>query len=309
MDWYFILLIVIASILVLCLLVYFAIGYGFFRFAFKKKPWVVLGADVTGCTLFHIPEYDDVNKYEVYEVKAFDGLTLRGYFLKAKEPSNKYVIFFHGYRSRPLFDFSSCIKKAHEEGYNCLAIAERACDPSDGKSFTMGDKEAKDAHSWVNLLISKDKEAEIVLFGRSMGAHTVMLSFRELYPSNVKGFIEDSGYACLKEEFDFAAQYYHVPLAKFIVNVGLSYLGLVKHCRPNNDVRPILSSLKVPGLYLQGENDLFVPFSNLDKVYGAALDGYKERVSFPGAGHVSSETKDEKRFDEAVNSFYRRTLK
>lgn len=31
------------------------------------------------------------------EIESFDGLSLRGYYLEAEEPTNKTVVFAHGY--------------------------------------------------------------------------------------------------------------------------------------------------------------------------------------------------------------------
>src|SRR5690625_4086982 len=42
----------------------------------------------------------DEQDFERWELKSFDDLTLQGYFLPAKNPTNKTVVFAHGYLGR-----------------------------------------------------------------------------------------------------------------------------------------------------------------------------------------------------------------
>ena len=55
-------------------------------------------------------------------------------------------------------------------------------------------------------MISADKNAEIVLYGVSMGGATVMMASGEDLPGNVKAIIEDCGYSSVWDEFSYQLQ-------------------------------------------------------------------------------------------------------
>ncbi|MEG0766219.1 MAG: alpha/beta hydrolase, partial [Clostridia bacterium] len=48
---------------------------------------------------------------------------------------------------------------------------------------------------------AREENAEIVLFGVSMGGATVMMASGETLPPNVKAIIEDCGYSSIYDEF------------------------------------------------------------------------------------------------------------
>ncbi|WP_431189473.1 hypothetical protein, partial [Escherichia coli] len=57
---------------------------------------------------------------------------------------------------------------------------------------------------WINKVLENNgKSQEIVLYGVSMGAATVMMTSGEKLPDNVKAIIEDCGYSSVHDELAY----------------------------------------------------------------------------------------------------------
>ena len=114
--------------------------------------------------------------YKEVTVTSYDGLCLFGkcYFANKSAP---WLIMMHGYRSGAERDFCGGLKFGIEAGFNVLLVDQRAHGKSEGKCLTFGIKERRDCLSWVNYVVSKAGEnCEIVLYGMSMGAATVLMA-------------------------------------------------------------------------------------------------------------------------------------
>ncbi len=60
--------------------------------------------------------------------------------------------------------------------------------------------------------LKEDPNAEIALFGVSMGGATAMMTSGEDLPSNVKVIIEDCGYSTVIDEFTYQLKdLFHLP--------------------------------------------------------------------------------------------------
>jgi alpha-beta hydrolase superfamily lysophospholipase len=291
----------------LLILIGLCIGIGgyFFKSSFGHKDFFYDPAVGEGTVkLIHEDDWIEAQKWEEVSVTSFDHLKLVGEYLPAKIGTHRLIIFCHGYRSCAFHDWSSLMHKFHDHGYNVLGIDERAHLKSEGKFFSMGDRERHDIHSWVDLMVKRDPDAKIILMGRSMGAHIVMMSMGEPFPDNVKGFIEDAGYQNLKGQLLFTAKdLMHLHGASFLVWAGLAFGRIFHHLHLNTDTTKPLSTCDIPGCFIHGESDDFVPCSNLVPNYNALKCPDKEMYSFPGAFHVSSEWSDPARFDGIVFNF------
>ena len=125
---------------------------------------------------------------------------------------------------------------------------------SDGSTIGMGWPERRDIVEWVYEILRRDDQAQIVLFGESMGAATVMMAAGEVLPAQVKLVVEDSGYTSAWEQFKVSMPLlYHTPpypvlpvaslLARLRTGYGfrrMSALEQVRQCR-------------IPILFIHGE--------------------------------------------------------
>lgn len=153
----------------------------------------------------------------------------------------------------------------------------------------MGWPERRDVVRWCQQLIAEDPEAEIVLYGVSMGAATVMMASGEAdLPVQVRCVIEDCGYTSVWDEFSGQLKELF-GLPPFPV---LNAADLVCRIRAGYSITEASALRQVersvtPTLFIHGEEDTFVPFWMLEELYQAA-SCEKEKLAVPGAAHAES---------------------
>lgn len=225
------------------------------------------------------------NKIEEIEMKSFDDLKLKGYFVS--NSSNKLVIMTHGYHGR-YYSLVSQARIFYEHGFDILNINNRCHDSSEGKYLTMGINEKKDLLDWINLMIKRNPNYEIVLFGISMGAFiTLFTAADEKIPANVKCVIGDCGYNSIKKQIASSLKGLKIPFLSFVVFLLGIHAKLFHHFSINYSLQKELKTLSIPTLLVHGEDDSIVPFENLKANYDSIPQGvYKEMHGFVAADHT-----------------------
>ena len=123
-----------------------------------------------------------------------DGLALWAQLYPADEPTHRYVLAVHGYTVDHR-DIAPAIVPFVEAGYHVLTPDERGRGNSEGDFLSMGYFEKRDVVAWAREIAARDPEAQIVLYGESMGAATVLMAAGEDdLPANVVAVVEDCGY-------------------------------------------------------------------------------------------------------------------
>ena len=223
--------------------------------------------------------------YESLYRTSKDGLKLHNYLLKNN--SNKWVITVHGYTSEGKL-MSNYGKKFYDMGYNVLIPDLRGHGMSEGDYIGMGWDERLDIIDLINYIIDVDKDSEIVLFGVSMGAATVMNVSGENLPSNVKAIIEDCGYTSAWDQFSYQLdELFGLP--PFPMMHTASLIGKFRAGYWLKDASPLeqVKKSKTPTLFIHGDKDDFVPFSMLEQLYNAC-SAPKEKLVVEEAGHAKS---------------------
>ncbi|MGE8001240.1 alpha/beta hydrolase [Lysinibacillus sp. NPDC093190] len=240
--------------------------------------------------------------YEDSFIQSFDDLKLHAYTLKNKNETNKWAIVFHGYSSDGS-QMSKYAKHFYDTGYNVLVPDARAHGKSEGDYIGMGWHDRLDVVSWINNVTNSDKNAEIILYGISMGGATVMMASGEDLPNNVKAIIEDCGYSSVWGEFSYQLQeIFHLPAFPI-----MNFSSIVTKLRADytlgeaNTVEQVAQS-KTPMLFIHGSNDTFVPSDMLNEVYEAA-NVPKEKFIVEGAGHGGAESIAGDAYWETINNF------
>lgn len=239
---------------------------------------------------------------ETVQMESEDGLLLNAYQF-FDQPGHRYLIACHGYGNRA----AAMAEKAYvfyQMGFNALLPDARGFGDSQGDYAGMGWHERRDVVGWCNYILEQDPQAEIVLFGVSMGAATVMMASGEAdLPQAVKAIIEDCGYTSVWDEFaDKLEVLYGLPTFPILDAVSLytqlrdgwnfkeaSALEQVKKCT-------------VPMLFIHGDADDFVPFWMVQPLYDAATCP-KELLVVPGAGHVESAEVDPEAYWGTITDF------
>ncbi|MCI5774382.1 MAG: alpha/beta hydrolase [Erysipelotrichaceae bacterium] len=237
---------------------------------------------------------------EIY-IESYDGLTLYAESLKVQD-SHNYLLAVHGYTVDHR-DIAPYTVPFFEKGYNVITIDQRARENSEGNHVTMGYKESFDVLSWINYIISIDEKAQIVLYGESMGAATVMLAASKDVPKNVKAVIEDCGYTSAKAMYkDQLKERFNLPdfpllnLASIISRIRYQFdfdeANVLKH----------INDIKVPVLFIHGSADDYVPTYMVKELYDA-YKNEKELLIIDGAGHGASADIDPNLYYETIFLF------
>lgn len=232
---------------------------------------------------------------------------LYGWFVKSKSPSDVTVIVVHGFA----VDHKSLDIHAqlfNTLGYNVLQIDNQAAGKSEGKYQGFGYLESIDLEAWINELLKKRPNDEIVLFGASMGAATVMMTAGKKLPDNVKAVIEDSGYTSMEDvvNFHFKQRY------KFSGRLVLKMISLVAKVRSGffygqADCTKALQNCHLPILFMHGQADEAVPYYMRDELtkYG---DFPKETYAKDSGVHIRSYYVDSKNYQAKVADFLKKYL-
>jgi fermentation-respiration switch protein FrsA (DUF1100 family) len=219
--------------------------------------------------------------------------------------SHKWVIIIHGYRDNADIYFVEG-KKFYELGYNVLFVDLRGHGRSEGDFITMGWYEILDIKNWINQIIAWDHDAQIILYGVSMGAATVMMTLGEELPSNVKVGIEDCGYSsaysiflcCLHSMFGIS----NIP-ARLILNSLMLYVR-IKDGYWLTDVSSVeqLRKNKRPILFIHGDSDTYVPTRMVNDVFEASNTD-KKKVIIKNSPHAMNDYVDNQLYWSSIEEF------
>lgn len=240
--------------------------------------------------------------YEETTIQSVDQLKLHAYSIKNENETNKWVLIFHGYSSDGL-QMTKYAKHFYDMGYNVLIPDARGHGKSEGDYIGMGWHDRLDVVSWIDNTVQLQNDAEIVLYGVSMGGATVMMASGEKLPSNVKAIIEDCGYASVWGEFSYQLkEIFHLPAFPIMYFASAVTKMKAGYTLGEADTVKQVAKSQTPMLFIHGTNDTFVPSSMLDEVYEAA-NVPKEKLLVEGAGHGSAESVAGTTYWDTIQSF------
>lgn len=220
--------------------------------------------------------------------------------------SKKWVICVHGYRSYGKRDMSYVASMFAEQGYNSLVPDLRAHGQSSGNVIGMGWLDRLDLLSWIQEVLKIDPNAEIILFGGSMGASTVMMTSGEELPKNVKGLVADCGYSSVYQEFGaMLRSAFRLPNFPILTIADSLARKKVGYSLKEASAVDQLAKNKRPLLLIHGTGDKFVPHQMLYKNM-EATNGVKESLMIEKAPHLSSFIYEPEHYFETVFEFIHR---
>lgn len=208
----------------------------------------------------------------------------------------------------------------YKAGYNLLFVDSRATGNSGGDYVTYGQYESDDVLYWINQEVRERPSQKILLYGGSMGAATMMSVLAKDIPVNVKGIIENCGFASIDEQLRFTYSQTVVPALPPAIKNQLDiigdqehedlFMGLLKqyyfdqemHLDPTAALPTIGMSGSLPKLIIHGTADDVVPVSNAQKLYELA-GGYKDLLLVEGAGHGKAQEVDHAAYTKHVTDF------
>lgn len=239
------------------------------------------------------------------ETNSFDNITLHAKLFRPHPTSHIYAIFAHGYRGKWMEQTYLDEKLDDRYHMNFLLIEQRGHQKSKAKYCTMGIKESSDILSWINYIISIDKDAQIFLMGHSMGGYTIALTLGNNLPKNVKCAYIEASYYSPYTQYQWILKKYGAKLFKngWVLPTLNYFAKLRMHIDLKTSVETSLSKTNMPTILVHGDNDSVVSYSNLKK-----LDDCFNKMTYhtayvgKGADHVLSMYVDEK---EYLNNLYK----
>lgn len=233
-------------------------------------------------------------------ISSEDSLRLRGQYLD-HENSHRWVILVHGYKSsnENMMSYGS---EYYDNGYNVVLPDNRAHGKSDGDYIGMGWLDKDDIACWVDWIIEKDSQAQIILHGVSMGGATVMMASGDHLPQ-VVGYIEDCGYTSVWDIFASELDK-RFSLPTFLVLDISNFIAKIKAGYDFKEASSVdqIQKANQPMLFIHGAKDDFVPLEMVYEVYDA-YPTTKELYIVDEAGHAQSKDYDVKAYWNKVFDF------
>ncbi|MDD6160543.1 MAG: alpha/beta hydrolase [Oscillospiraceae bacterium] len=243
-------------------------------------------------------------------VRSADGLNLWGAYLLHSEACHRWAICLHGYHDTHESMGAVALHYA-QEGWNILLPDQRSHGNSQGTYVGWGWDERLDLLAWINYIIRRDPEAEIILHGVSMGAATVLMATGGPLPPQVKAAVSDCSYTNMEQELkhmlnrrmrksmSIPAAIPYAPLFAALRKTTLRRAGY-----DLRDASPIdaVANSKTPTLFIHGVQDEVVPPAMMGRLYQAAACP-KQFFWAENAGHTEALGADPEQYWSRVSAF------
>lgn len=312
MKIFSIIILCVVGLILLCMSIYLLTGIICFKIALSRKS---TAKRIVNKTMAKSLENYKINlcwwdKFEFEDLNIItkkDGLQLVGHYLS--NGNNKLAIIVHGYGA----DYREMQKYAKyflDKNYDILAVENRTHGNSEGRMMGMGWLDRLDLLQWIDLMVEKNPDYQIVLMGLSMGASTVCMTAGEQLPNNVKAIISDCAYANAYDEFKYVFKSKaHLP-AWPILNIFNLYLkSSYKFDLKEADAVKQLKKCKLPVLFIHGDADKFVPVENVYKLSEVLPDEQKQVYIVSGADHAMSYPLAELDYEMQLKKFLNKYMK
>lgn len=244
--------------------------------------------------------------YENVSFESLDGIKLKGWLIKAKNPKGTIVIT-HGWggNKEGLLEYAKFLNK---NNYSTLLFDFRGFGESGGNYTTLGYYERFDVLGAIEYLKTrKDVDGDkIGGYGISMGGAALVMaekeknSFRAIVLDGMYPTIHQNAARRFKEVYGFP---------KFPFATSLTFFGGLIHGFNAFDLAPIdyVDNIKTPMLFIQGTNDTQVSIEDAYSIYNEANEP-KDILIIENATHSKSHQTDPKKYEKKVVDFYNKHL-
>lgn len=240
------------------------------------------------------------------DVRAPDGIPLRGWKVRPASANGDWVLLFHGVSDNRVGMLGHA-EFLLRHGYSVLMMDARAHGASEGALATYGRMERQDTRAIVDALYAGETPHCLIALGESMGA-AIALQSAAVEP-RIEGVVAESSFSDLREaSYDYAGLHLSTWLGKTLLRPAASavvWAGEEEAGFKADDVSPEKSVAErpLPILLICGTRDHTLPCRHSKRIYGAAK-GPKELWVVPGAGHASALGTAPGEFERRVVVFY-----
>jgi alpha-beta hydrolase superfamily lysophospholipase len=139
---------------------------------------------------------------EEMDVRAPNGIVLRGWKVRAPNPNSSWVLLFHGVADNRMGVVEHALVFLRA-GYGVTLMDARAHGESEGAAATYGCLERNDTRAIVDALIAAEHPAHIFALGESMGAGIALQSAGA--DPRIQAVVAEAPFASLREaSYDYA---------------------------------------------------------------------------------------------------------
>ena len=243
---------------------------------------------------------------EEFDVRAPDGILLRGWKVRAPQPNGNWVVLFHGVADNRMgvVEHALILLKA---GYSVTLMDARAHGASDGAIATYGWLERKDTSAILDALAASEHPVHIYALGESMGAGIALQSAGA--DPRIEAVVAEAPFASLREaSYDYAGlqkfpllgKTLFAPGAFIMLARGQSLAGF-----PAAGVSPehAVAARPFPVLLICDEADTTLPCRHAERIYAAAT-GPKSFWKVPRAYHTAALGYEPEEFKRRVLQFF-----
>jgi len=241
-----------------------------------------------------------------FDVRASDGVLLRGWKVRPVNPNGSWALVFHGVADNRtgVLEHGRVLLKA---GYGVVLMDSRSHGASEGSIATYGWLERKDTRSVIDALVAAEHPLHIFALGESMGAAIALQSAG--YDPRIEAVVAEAPFANLQEAaYDYAGLRQFPWLGKTLLAPGawiLVYRGGKAAGFPADDVSPekAVAARPFPVLLICDGDDHALPCRHSEMIYRAAR-GPKELWRVPNAMHTGAMGMQPEEFRRRVLAFF-----
>jgi uncharacterized protein len=240
-----------------------------------------------------------------FDVRAPDGILLRGWKVRAPQPNGNWVLLFHGVADNRMgvVEHALFLLKA---GYGVTLMDARAHGASEGDIATYGWLEREDTTAILDALVASQHPAHVYALGESMGAGIALQSAAA--DPRIEAAVAEASFASLREaSYDYAGLQKYPLLGKTLFAPG-AWVMLARGQRlagfPAADVSPehSVATRAFPVLLICDEMDTTLPCRHTERIYAAAK-GPKSLWKVPRAYHTAALGYEPVEFKRRVSQF------
>jgi alpha-beta hydrolase superfamily lysophospholipase len=245
-------------------------------------------------------------RYEEYDVRAPDGILLRGWKVRPANPNGNWVLVFHGVADNRMgvLEHARVLLLA---GYSVVMMDARAHGASEGPIATYGWLERNDTRAIIDVLESSERPRHLFALGESMGAGIALQSAG--VDSRIEAVVAEASFANLREaSYDYAGLRRYPWLGRTLLAPGtwtLIYRGESIAGFSPAEVSPEKSVVgrAFPVFLICDADDVALPCRHSEMIYAAAR-GPKQLWVVPGAFHTAALGFQPDEFRRRVLSFF-----
>lgn len=236
------------------------------------------------------------------------GYPLAGTFIPNPTPTNKTVVFLHGFTESRLSGIYY-LGIYLDAGFNMLVVDSRAHGDSGGNFVTWGVYEKYDLDQWIDWLYERYPDGTVGVHGISMGAAAALMH-AELneQKKRVSFYIADSAYSDFETLINIELKgKIHTIDPELPLKLLLPYANAAAFLNDRftfYQASPIraVGAVTTPVLYLHGEADRLVPAVMAHELYNATK-GPRQIYIFPRGAHAAGIFEDPGGYKSVVEDF------